>query len=171
MQHDGLNDLLDNAARRPLTQDEEARVRTHLMLHPADASQWEDALAVQQALRQLPDAPLSSNFTARVLAAADRADRETSHDTPAPAWLEWLAQLRWARAAAMAGIVLCVGALSLQHDSQQSRSELVSDLQEVSSVAKLPSMDMLKDFDFINSLSQTPTADVDLLDALGRDPI
>ncbi len=162
--------LLEAALRRSLNADEEARLRTHFLLHPEDQAAWDEEMALQHALRQLPNAPLSSNFTAQVLAAVDREERSIEPVTRSHDWLAWLRGLRWTQATAMAAVILCVGLFSYQHVRSQSRVALAKDLQVVSSVAKLPSVDMLKDFDAINSLSQAPRADLDLLAAFAPEP-
>jgi len=163
--------LLESALRRPLNACEEARLRTYFLVHPEAQENWEEQLALHQSLRQLPDAPLSSHFTGRVLAGVGRPERVSVASAIWAAWTAWFREVQWARAAAMAVIVLGVGVLSHRHYDQSSRFELATDLQAVSSVAKLPSVDMLKDFDFINGLGPvTPSADVDLLNALDREP-
>ncbi|MCX6895644.1 MAG: hypothetical protein NTZ16_09145 [Verrucomicrobia bacterium] len=76
-------------------------------------------------LRALPDKPVASNFTARVL---QQVGRETAA-RPARGSFTWL-RLHWLPRLA---------------------------------VASLPSPDMLKDFEAIRRLSQTPPADRELL--------
>ena len=163
--------LLEIALRRPLNAGEEARLRTHFLVHPEAQGDWEEQLALHQALHQLPGAPLSGRFNQRVMASLNLEERNADTASIWTVWVAWFREVQWARAAAMSVIVIGVGVLSQRHYDQSSRFELATDLQAVSSVAKLPSVDMLKDFDFINSLGQLrPSADVDLLDALDRDP-
>ncbi|MBM3876935.1 MAG: hypothetical protein FJ386_09490 [Verrucomicrobia bacterium] len=166
-----IQDLMDAARRRPLNAGDEARLRAHFLLHPGAQAAWEEHLALSRMLGRLPDAPLSRHFTERVL---ERVAPEQRSGAPIFNWeacLAWLRGTQWARAGSMAALAAAVIVMSQRHYDQSSRFELAAALQAVSSVAKLPSVDMLKDFDVINSLgSLTPSADVDLLNALDRDP-
>lgn len=81
-------ELTELAWRRGLTPDEQARLRQYLAAHPAARSQWELEAALTRALDRLPPAPVSSNFTALVLKAVQRA--------PAPsAWRYRLDPASW----------------------------------------------------------------------------
>lgn len=164
------DELRDTALRRPLDAAEEARLRTHFLLHPEDQPRWEADMALEHALDSLPNAPLASNFTAQVLAAVDRNDRCAISPARSPGWLAWLHHLRWTHATATAAVLLAVALLAQQQLRRHSHAKLASDLKEVSSVARLPSVEMLKDFDAINSLGQASRADLDLLAAFAPEP-
>src|SRR5215475_10049493 len=57
--------------RRKLTAAEEAQLQAWLSEHPELLADWETEFALSEALGRMPDAPLPSNFTARVLRAAE----------------------------------------------------------------------------------------------------
>src|SRR5437764_13135886 len=101
--------LREAAWRRPLTSDEKARLQSYLLVH-ADAQQdWEHEAALNQALLSLPDIPVSSNFTARVLQAIDLDELRESQG---PQSNRWLARLRlWLPRFAVAGLVVGLGGL------------------------------------------------------------
>jgi len=48
---------------------EDAQLETYLASHPDERTFWDEELHLNQLLSQTPDAPVSSNFTARVLQA------------------------------------------------------------------------------------------------------
>src|SRR6185369_12561679 len=52
--------------RRPLTESEQAELRAWLAAHPEAEEEWETEKHLSAMLHQLPDAPVPSNFTARV---------------------------------------------------------------------------------------------------------
>src|SRR5688572_5741555 len=58
--------------RRPLTEAEQAELREWLATHPEDHSDAEVEAALTQALANLPEAPMPSNFASRVLEAVER---------------------------------------------------------------------------------------------------
>src|SRR5262245_52089399 len=64
--------LMEASWRRPLTDEEQARLDAWLRTHPAAHNEWEAEMALNRLLEQLPEAPVASNFTARVLQALDR---------------------------------------------------------------------------------------------------
>lgn len=65
-------ELMEASWRRPLTEAEEARLQAFLAAHPDEQAKWESELSLNQLLEQLPDVPVASNFTARVVQAAQR---------------------------------------------------------------------------------------------------
>src|SRR5262245_66668141 len=75
-------ELLEASWRRKLTPEEETRLQHYLAAHPEAQAEWEDEMALSFHLRQLPDAPLSSNFTARVLEAVELEQRRQERARP-----------------------------------------------------------------------------------------
>ncbi|MGH7972242.1 MAG: hypothetical protein ACREIC_26315, partial [Limisphaerales bacterium] len=81
--------------RRKLTAAEEARLRSWFAEHPEARADWEAEAALSDALARLPDAPVASNFTARVM---QTAELELAHDARPPKsgmsiwrlWTRWL---------------------------------------------------------------------------------
>ncbi len=66
------NRLRELSWRRKLTGAEEAELRAWLAAHPDAQADWEAEAGLNAALGRLPDAPVPSNFTARVLQAVER---------------------------------------------------------------------------------------------------
>ena len=109
-------------------------------------------------LRALPDRPVASNFTARVLqevshANAMRPVREGS----------FFLKFRWLPRLAVASLALASCVLTYQVRTQATRTQFARSIAAVTQVASLPSAEALKDFEAIRRLSQTPPADRELL--------
>src|SRR3974390_2203241 len=83
-----------------------ARLRAWLAAHPEARAESETEAALNEALGRMPDAPLSSNFTARVLEAvrldAAKAQREQK-------WSVWSWRPTWLVRAAAAGVIIGAG--------------------------------------------------------------
>ena len=160
------NEFLATAAQRRLTVEEEARLQAHLAGRPELQAAWEEEAGLNRLLEQLPAAPISSNFTAQVLLALDRETNAPSR----PAYAGWWQRLRWLELTprvAVAGLVLCVGLLGYRQHQVSNRTELAKDIYGAGGVAGVPTVEMLKNFEAINRLSQAPqTADLELLAAL-----
>lgn len=109
-------------------------------------------------LARLPDAPVPSNFTARLLAAV-----ELEESRPARRWhfsRNWHALLP--RIAVTAAVVLFAGITFQHYELNSQRATLARNVALVASSQPLPSMDALKNFDAIQRMSQ-PHADEELL--------
>jgi hypothetical protein len=73
--------------RRPLTEAEQAELRKWLSPHPDHQSDAEVEAALTHALAKLPDAPMPSNFTSRVLQVIERETQAAERATrPRVAW-------------------------------------------------------------------------------------
>ncbi|MBI1176411.1 hypothetical protein GC207_03125 [bacterium] len=165
-QHE-LEQLIDLARRRPLTHDEQARL-THLL--EADPAAWpdrDDELALTRMLRGLPDAPLASNFSARVMQAIDleEAVAARTRKPSSPAWRRWFIRLAGATA------IVAISAISWIQYQHWQRAETAQSVKFITEVAAVPSVDILRDFDAVQSLSHVPPladvqADGELLKAL-----
>ena len=67
MKHDSVHERLREILwRRPLTAAEAAELRAWLAAHPDAAADWATEQQLSRAVRRLADAPVPSNFTARV---------------------------------------------------------------------------------------------------------
>src|SRR5262249_40432154 len=97
--------LLEAAWRRRLTATEEAELRAWLAAHPELRADWETETALNEHLVQLPDAPVSTNFTARVLQAVERESAGVQR--PASRW-PWILHSLLPKAA-FAALFLLVG--------------------------------------------------------------
>jgi anti-sigma factor RsiW len=158
------NHLREVSWRRKLTNAEEAEMRTWLATHPEAEADWQAEAGLNAGLGRLPDAPVPSNFTARVLQAVER-EAVAELRRPQGKWLTWL-WLRWLPRAAFAAVVVGVGLLSFHQVQAAHRKKLVESVAAVSAVSSLPSPDILKDFDAIRALNPTPAPDEQLLAVL-----
>lgn len=157
--------LRETAWRRRLTAGEQARLEAHLAKHSETADDWELEYRLGESIRHLPGAPLSSNFTARVLRAVEQ-ERATPTRSAAPWGLRWWLSLHRGRAVTMALVAIAATLAAYQYTRVSARTELARSVARVSSVATLPSLEVLQDFEAINRLSQVSAGvDLDLLAA------
>jgi hypothetical protein len=159
------NDPLDSRLReltwrRQLSPADEDRLRSWMAAHPDAQTDWEIEKGLNEALDHLPDAPVPSNFTARVLQAAARHDASEARRADRRRW-SW--PLRWLPKASFAAVVLTSGVLAYHHFETTERSKRAESLVTVSEVSSLPGPDVLADFEAIQAMNQTPPADVELL--------
>ena len=118
---------------------------------------------VRELLSRLPDAPVASNFTARVMQAIEAAE------TPRGQWgmREWNWRIFFPRAAVTAAAAGIAVVALYQHQLGIQRQNLVRSVVVVAS-QPMPSLEALKNFDAIQRMGQTARPDSDLL-ALASD--
>jgi anti-sigma factor RsiW len=148
--------------QRPLTPAEEAALGAWLAKHPEAATDWQEELALTDALQRLPDVPLASNFTARVV---DAAMRDAAAETRKSSWLDlgsW-STARWLPRLAFGLVIGAAGFFSFQqlHDVQQEK--IARSVRVLSEVASVPGPEALRDFEAIRVLDASPAADEELL--------
>ena len=153
-----FQNLKETSWRRKLTVQEEAALKSFLDSHFDQRLQWEEESGLNQLLGRLPDAPVSTNFTSRVLRAVERETARTSQSEKGI--FHWL-KFNWVPRIAVATLLLCGGFISLQ---QYKRNQIAHAVAAVSNAATVPPQ-WLQDFDAINRLSQPPV-DNELLAAL-----
>jgi len=156
------DELIRLGMQRELTPEEESRLEGWLAAHPEDRAAWDDERALNRALRTMPDVPVSSNFTSRVLQAVDldearegrRARGKSRFQLLLPRW-------RWGVAVAL------LGSLGLFELRTVRQAQFDKQLRIVSGdVAKLPGPEVLEDFDAIARLQEVSvTSDDELLAA------
>jgi len=148
--------------RRRLTAAEKEEMRLFLAARPEAAEEWERDEALNRLLEQMPAAQVSSNFTARVLAAARSEEtKAVREETTAP----WFYRNWWARLTAGAAMV-CVGFFSFREYAAAHRAREAQEVVAASRLAALPPMEWLNDFDTIQRLDKVKVADDDLLSVL-----
>jgi negative regulator of sigma E activity len=114
------------------------------------------------ALAKIPDAPVPSNFTVRVLAAIEleEAQAERSHG-----WtLNWRAL--WPRVAVAAAVLIFAGVSIQRYETSSHRTALAKNVVLLAASQPQPSVDALENLDAIQRMSQSARADGDLLAAL-----
>ena len=127
----------------------------HKTPDPADA---ELEARLTRMLARLPDAPVSSNFTARLMQTVDREEARQSRRWSF-AW-NWDALLP--RFAVMAAVVVFAGLTVHHYELAARRTTFARNVALVAGSQPLPSVDALKNFDAIQRMGQ-PHADEELL--------
>src|SRR6266478_5096189 len=118
-----LNQLRERSWRRELNTDEEAALRGWLAKHPEAQADWESEVALNEALRRLPDAPLSSNFTSQVLQAVQREEAAESRRTRRGRFV-WCRRLVW-----RLGLACVIGAAGFCSDEHFYAAHLRSQVK------------------------------------------
>jgi anti-sigma factor RsiW len=157
-------ELMRLSLKHELTPEEESRLEACLAADPEARAHWEEDRGLSRALQSLPDVPLSSNFTARVLQTLELEERSERRRfrlrVPWP-------RLSWGLAA---GLLACAGIFYEYRVIKGGQfAEAVKDVSR--ELAALPAPEALEDFDAINHMRQAAvhsvavTADDDLLKA------
>ena len=159
MNQSEFDNLLQTAHERDLTDGELARLERWLAANPADQAEWE---ALDHLLATLPDTPVATNFTVRVLDEVRRA--ETAHPALGQAWWQRLLapQFRPVQIAAAATLAMVIGGVGYQSHLNQSRAEMAA---AVASIAEFPP-GFLADFEAIGAVAQADAIDEELWAAL-----
>lgn len=144
-------ELLEASWRRRLTAAEEARLQAWLATHPEEQARWESEMSLNHLLEQLPDVPVASNFTARVLQAARReAAQPQARPFLQGLWL--LLMPRRATAVAWAALVICVTWFALYQADSNTKARQASELAVIGRVAVVSDPVVVEDFDTIRRL-------------------
>lgn len=110
-------------------------------------------------LGKIPDAPLPSNFTARVLDSIDLDEMQTTR-ARARGW-NW--RRLFPRFAVATAIFLFIGIGFVRYEQNLHRQEIAKSLAMVARTDTLPSVEALENLDAIQRMSQSAHADGDLL--------
>lgn len=160
MKDDPLIEQLREAAwRRPLTDAEKSKLRAWLAANPDASADWAAEQQISRAVRRLPDAPVPSNFTARVMQAVERETAATER----AARRSWWRSFGWIPRLATACAVLGLSVVSMHQYQTTKRERMAQSVAALAEVASMPSPEVLQDFDTICRLGQTPPADEELL--------
>ncbi len=168
MNESDYNELREESWRRKLSPSEEAQLQAWLGEHPDLHEDWELETNLSKAMSRLPDVPVPSNFTARVLQAVQRDAAEARPRVPAWKWFLHSLVPRAAVAVAVLGIGLFTyreyQQRTFQQQTQQAqRAQFAQDVKVVASVPSLPSPEILQDFDTIRKMGATPGPDPELI--------
>jgi anti-sigma factor RsiW len=158
---DGMNNdpvfrrLLELSWRGKLSPVEEAELRAWLAKHPECQADWEAETALSSTLGQMPDAPVASNFTARVLQAVEREER--SERRPVRLLWRFLPRLGFAVLAVTLGFFAYQQTVTARHATYAQSVEAVSD------ITPTLSPEILENYEAIRALNRTPPPDEQLL--------
>lgn len=160
------NRLRETSWRRELSETELAELRAFLSSHPGAQADWELESGLNAGLKRLPDVPVSTNFTARVLQAIELDAAAAARGRPRAVAKNWWQVLLPRTAVAL--VVVGAGWFGYYRYQAEQREKIAQGLAVVATVEKLPSAEVLEDFEAIRGLSSTPAADEELL-ALNED--
>ena len=159
MKNHNLQRLREISWQRPLTQTEAAELAALLGAHSEARLEWESEQQLNVALRHLPDTPVPSNFTARVLQGIE-GETSTRKAAGRPIW-KW--SWRWLPRAAIAAIVLGAGLLLFEQQRAADRRLLSQSVAVFPAMKSMPAMEVLQDYDIIRRLGRAPAPDEELL--------
>src|SRR5258708_2857930 len=97
-----FNELLEESWTRALRPEERARLRLTASGDNARMERLEAEESLDELVSALPDAPVSSNFTARVMAAVEREERKQARPNN---WMLWCFRGGWIRRVAFGAAV------------------------------------------------------------------
>lgn len=146
----------EQAWRRKLTQTELAELRA---AHPEAAAEVEIEATLSDAMARLPDAPVPSNFTARVLQGIEREALPTEPGSRRWSWV-WRV---FVPRTAVAMLVIGGSVFAVRQHQVNQRTIMAESLKAVAAVQALPSAQALEDFDVIQKLDSNPAADKELI--------
>jgi len=114
---------------------------------------------LRELLSRLPDAPVPSNFTARLMQAVELEEsRRARRWNFSWNWNAWLPRITVTAAA-----VLFAGLTFHHHELTSQRAALAKNVALVAESQPLPDVDALKNFDAIQRMGQPAHADEELL--------
>jgi hypothetical protein len=113
------------------------------------------------ALSKLPDAPVPSNFTARVIEAVEYEERQAARSQRHRGW-----RILVPRIAIAAAVLIIVGIGLQRYETNSHRTALAQEVASVAVSRPLPDLDALENLDAIRRLGEASHADGDLLAAL-----
>jgi len=147
--------LRELAWRRGLTEAEKAELHRWLTTHPETQADWEVEAELSAVLGRLPDVPVPSNFTARVLQAVERGVAKPERaDGSRPTW--------WWRVfvprAAVVALVVGAGLLAFQRHQLVHREKMAQSLMAVAGAEPFANPAVFQDFDTIRRITPTTTA-------------
>ncbi len=144
------SNLRESLWRRPPTEDE---------LRAQPELQTEARLTA--ALGKISDAPVASNFTARVLAAIEREEKSAARSPQGWNWRSLFPRLAVATA-----LLVFIGVTVQRYEASSHRQEIARSVAMVARAEALPSVDALENLDAIQRMSQSAHADGELLAVL-----
>ena len=167
MKHEDGSEFWKTGLRRKMSVGEKAEWQIHLADQPGALAQFEEEVSLNRALQQLPDVPVSSNFTALVMQAVEREHRRKARPVLWRLWADYIA-FHWGRKLAFGSALLLLGLLSYQQYQLSSRRALAMSLFSIESV--LPVEGTVEDFRAAYGLRRVPASgpgeEMDLFAAL-----
>lgn len=164
MKHDPLEQNLREAAwHRPLTAAEQAQLDAWLAQRPEARADWEAELALNTALAHLPERPVASNFTARVLQAVEREDLAAVGGRKNSSRLGWLRSWGWVPRTAAAAVLLIAGMLLWQQVQHTREARAMERFVAAAEATDLPAPEIFQDYEAVLRIMPSGMADTALL--------
>jgi anti-sigma factor RsiW len=160
------DELMQLSMRRELAPEEWSLLEAHFAARPEDRARWEEERALSRAVQSLPDMPISSNFTARVL---QTIEAEQSHAIRKAVPRPWLPRLL--PRLGLGALAASVAFFSAQKWFQAATNEkFARDISlAATDLATVPNPEVvLQDFDAIRELGQMSAVSVSDDDELLR---
>ncbi|EEF58148.1 hypothetical protein [Pedosphaera parvula] len=155
--------LLEISWQRALTESEQTRLRAYLEAHPEAGKAWLLESGLTRALEELPNVPISSNFTARVLQAVELEKATAARAREKNRRFGWPI-FKWAPQTAAAAFVLGIGVFTYQQHQTHTRETMAQNVAAVSEFVSASNPELMENFDAIRRLSDPqPKADVELI--------
>ncbi|HZV34443.1 MAG TPA: hypothetical protein VFB72_07675 [Verrucomicrobiae bacterium] len=162
--------LREQSWRRRLTQPEETILQEYLSANPRAQEDWLSEAELNQLLQHLPDASVSSNFTSRVVQAAqlEAASRQRASAWNWPAWMSignWVP--RTAVATLAVGLVLSLG---YNQHQKSVREQFARNVVQLTDAVSASDPELMQDFEPIRQMGEAqtkteaqPKADLELI--------
>lgn len=146
--------LLELGWRQKLSAEDEARLQSYLAEHPEVQADAEADATLSQLLRQLPDPPVASNFTACVVQAVDSETLSPAR----PCLRDWFKGWKVHLAPRVAWVALMLALLFVAQQWYRSLAQhkMAQGLVVFSQAAALPGPKLMQDFDAIQGLGHLP---------------
>ena len=116
-----------------------------------------------ESLAKIPDRPVASNFTARVLLAVEQEEARPPRSWAFTRIFDGNWRVFLPRVIATAAIMVFAGVGWQRYEVNSQRGLLARKVASVATTQPLPSVDVLNNFDAIQRMSQPVDADKDLL--------
>jgi hypothetical protein len=147
------NNQPESLWRRQLSQAERAELRSQPEL--------ELEARLTETLVKIPNVPVPSNFTARVL---DAIEFEENQAARAGGWRgNWNWRFLWPRVAMTAAVLVFAGLSIARYEASSHQVELTRTVAQLAMVEPVPNLDALENWDAIQRMSQSAHADTELL--------
>jgi anti-sigma factor RsiW len=152
-----IEEWRDRLAGPKLSRAEELALERFLEAHQGAREELAEDLTIQRLLRELPPVTVSSNFTSLVLEQAKRSDQKAAREEDQPGRpFSWMPRLAFAFTAVG---LLGLGAWSYQ---QNARKEMAESVARITTMAAVPQLDWLQDFQAIQAVGAIPEVDLEL---------
>jgi len=146
------SELRESLWRKQLSDAERARLRAQPEL--------EIEARLTAALAKMPDAPVPSNFTTRLLDAIELEEKAVATS------YRWNWRALFPRLALTAAVLIFAGVSIQRYEASSHRLEITRSVAMVASTSSQPSVDALENLDAIQRMSQSAHADGDLIAAM-----